>query len=62
MSDVVPKKERGALGLTIRVRVDAQLLERIDAVARETLRKRSDVVRLLMVAGLSAHEKDKGKK
>lgn len=56
---VVPKKERGQLAETIRVRVDDSLVRRLDAVAAETGRSRSDVVRLLMVAGLELHEAEK---
>lgn len=59
---VVPKAERGNLGDAIRVRVDADLLKRIDFVCHETGRKRSDVMRLLMVAGLEQHERERRKK
>lgn len=56
---VVPKADRGPLGTTLQIRVDAELLRRLDAVTSETGRKRSDVARLLMEAGLEQHEKDK---
>lgn len=56
MGKVVPKAERGNLGEAIRVRVDEGLLKRLDAVCAETGRKRSDVMRLLMIAGLEEHE------
>lgn len=58
---VVPKAEPRRLGETVRMRIDAVLLSRIDAVVEETGRKRSDVMRRLLVAGLELHEKD-GKK
>lgn len=58
----VPKKERGQLQRTLQVRVDVPLLQRIDIVAEETGRKRSDVMRLLMVAGLEQHERERNRK
>lgn len=60
---VVPPKtdDVGRLGEVVRLRIDEPLLTRLDAVAKETGRKRSDVMRRLMVAGLELHEKD-GKK
>lgn len=60
---VVPPKVREGLIETLRVRVEHGLLKRIDAVATHSGRKRSDVVRLLMIAGLELHEAEaKGKK
>lgn len=59
MAVVPPKVGREGLGEAVRVRVDKTLLKRIDAVAAETGRKRSDVVRLLMIAGLELHEAEK---
>lgn len=56
---VVPKVARGPLGTTLQIRVDAALLNRLDHVCAETGRKRSDVARLLMEAGLDLHERDK---
>lgn len=56
---IVPKADGGPLGEVIRARVDGALLKRIDAICKETGRKRSDVVRRLVVAGLELHEQDR---
>lgn len=58
----IPKVERGQLAKLIPVRVDDALLQRIERVVLETGRKRSDVMRLLMVSGLEQHEAERGKK
>lgn len=54
---VVTRKEGGGLGATIHVRLDAATLARVDRVGEQTLRKRSDVVRQLLMAGLELQEK-----
>lgn len=60
---VVSKAETGPLALTVQVRFDRATVGRIDAVARETGRKRSDVVRILLITALDLHESEKrGKK
>jgi Ribbon-helix-helix protein, copG family len=59
---VPPKKPRGNLVKTLRVRVDDDLIARIDVVAEDKGRSRSDVARLLLVAGLELHEKEENKR
>lgn len=60
---VVPKRERGPLGRTLQVRVDAETARRLDAVVQDTGHTHSEVIRLLLLAGLDLHESDKkGKK
>lgn len=56
---VVPRKDRGSLDVQIRFRVDEALARRINAVCEETGRIQSDVVRLLLEAGLELHDQEK---
>ena len=55
---VVPKAEPEEKGLAVplRLRITRAQGERIRAVCEETGRKRSDVVRRLLDAGLDSHE------
>jgi metal-responsive CopG/Arc/MetJ family transcriptional regulator len=55
---VVPKAEKRTLDEQIRFRVEPALLQRLDAVCQETGRKRSDVLRRLVLAGLELHERE----
>lgn len=56
---VIEKADEGLLGEAVRLRIDAALLKRIDAVCHETGHKRSYVMRRLLVAGLELHERGK---
>lgn len=60
---VITKKDRGPLDITLQVRVDAETERRLSSVVQETGRSLSEVLRLLLLAGLELHESDKrGKK
>jgi hypothetical protein len=59
---VVPVAERGDLTAAVRIRMSQALLRQIQKVAGETGRANADVMRLLMVAGLEAYEKEKKSK
>lgn len=59
---VIPKKEKAQLAEVVRLRVDPALLERLDSVADAEDRSRSDVMRLLMIAGLEQYEAERGGK
>jgi hypothetical protein len=63
MSGIVPKVAKtGRLDEELKLRIDAELKQRLQAVCDETHQKMAAVARLLLLAGLDAHEKASKKK
>lgn len=60
---VVPKAGRtGRLDAELKMRIDADLLARLQAVCEETGQKMSAAARFLLLAGLDAHESERKKR